>query len=79
MMGKDFDDLAEIKSERKGKADDTAAPVIQAKELQDTGTIRPFDISIKKESASALRVFWDQAEVNWYVQFMVQIKQMAAN
>ena len=48
MMGKDFDDLAEIKSERKGKADDTAAPVIQAKELQHTGTIRPFDISIKK-------------------------------
>ena len=48
MMGKDFDDLAEIKSERKGKADDTAAPVILAKELQHTGTIRPFDISIKK-------------------------------
>lgn len=46
MMGKDFDDLASIKSLRKHTpAEDT---VIETEMLGHTGTIKPFDIQIKK-------------------------------
>lgn len=47
MMGKDFDDLADIKSDRKG-AVDTSAAIIEAKGLGHQGTIKPFDIEIHK-------------------------------
>lgn len=47
MMGKDFDDLAEIKPE--GFAADKNAPlVIDAKGLSHKGTIKPFDLEIHK-------------------------------
>lgn len=47
MMGKDFDDLAEIKPE--GFTYDAKAPlVIDAKGLSHKGTIKPFDLEIHK-------------------------------
>ncbi|HIY01936.1 MAG TPA: sugar ABC transporter ATP-binding protein [Candidatus Blautia faecipullorum] len=48
MMGKDFDDLADIKSAHAGKKAADAAPVIEAKGLGHRGTIKPFDITINK-------------------------------
>lgn len=48
MMGKDFDDLADIKSAHADKKRADAAPVIEAKGLGHRGTIKPFDITIKK-------------------------------
>lgn len=47
MMGKDFDDLADIKSERTGGIDAKEA-LIEAKGLGHQGTIKPFDIAIHK-------------------------------
>ena len=48
MMGKDFDDLADIKGEHKDKRIKDAEPVIEAKGLSHKGTIKPFDITINK-------------------------------
>lgn len=47
MMGKDFDDLADIKSERK-KTKTDKTPVIETKNLGHIGTIKPFDLTIHK-------------------------------
>lgn len=46
MMGKDFDDLADIKSARKNTSSDEA--LVEAEGLGHTGTIRPFDLTVKK-------------------------------
>ncbi|OUQ46721.1 sugar ABC transporter ATP-binding protein [Ruminococcus sp. OM05-10BH] len=46
MMGKDFDDLADIKSGHKMMED--GEPVIEAEGLGHKGTIRPFDITVHK-------------------------------
>ena len=47
MMGKDFDDLADIKPE--GSQDfSNASMVIEAKGLSHKGTIKPFDLNIRK-------------------------------
>ncbi len=48
MMGKDFDDLAEIKSERKMQVEGKAEPIIEAEGIGHSGTIKPFDITINK-------------------------------
>ena len=48
MMGKDFDDLADIKSAHAGKKAAAATPVIEAQRLGHRGTIKPFDITINK-------------------------------
>ena len=48
MMGKDFDDLADIKGDHKDKRITDAEPVIEAKGLSHKGTIKPFDITINK-------------------------------
>ena len=48
MMGKDFDDLADIKGDHKDKRIKDAEPVIEAKGLSHKGTIKPFDITINK-------------------------------
>ena len=48
MMGKDFDDLADIKGEHKDKNVHEGAPVIEAKGLSHKGTIKPFDLTINK-------------------------------
>lgn len=48
MMGKDFDDLADIKSAHANKRQAEATPVIEAKGLGHKGTIKPFDITINK-------------------------------
>lgn len=46
MMGKDFDDLADIKSNRKGLKE--YIPVIEAEGIGHRGTIRPFNFTIYK-------------------------------
>lgn len=46
MMGKDFDDLADIKSGHVGVQEKVA--IIEAEKLGHKGTIRPFDLSINK-------------------------------
>ena len=48
MMGKDFDDLADIKGEHKDKKQAKPEPVIEAKGISHKGTIKPFDITINK-------------------------------
>lgn len=47
MMGKDFDDLADIKSSHNNNLEN-ADYVIEAEQLGHTGTIKPYDLSIKK-------------------------------
>lgn len=47
MMGKDFDDLADIKSERKTVPLD-AEPIIEAEGIGHEGTIKPFDLTVNK-------------------------------
>ena len=47
MMGKDFDDLADIKSEHQNNGL-SKEPLIEAKGIGHTGTIRPFDLTIHK-------------------------------
>jgi simple sugar transport system ATP-binding protein len=46
MMGKDFDDLADIKSEHKKAAE--VIPLIEAEGLGHQGTIKPFNLTINK-------------------------------
>lgn len=46
MMGKDFDDLADIKSNRKGLKE--YIPVIEAEGIGHRGTIRPFNFTVYK-------------------------------
>ena len=46
MMGKDFDDLADIKGEYKHEKH--LEPLIEAKGLGHAGTIQPFDLTINK-------------------------------
>ena len=48
MMGKDFDDLADIKTGHGENVQMNGTPVISAKQLGHTGTIKPFDIDIHK-------------------------------
>lgn len=48
MMGKDFDDLADIKGDHTGSIDMKSTPVIDAKGIGHTGTIKPFDIEIRR-------------------------------
>lgn len=47
MMGKDFDDLADIKSEHQNSAK-KMEPLIEAKGISHHGTIKPFDLTIHK-------------------------------
>lgn len=47
MMGKDFDDLADIKGKHKGSGKEKI-PVIEAEGLGHIGTIKPFDLTINK-------------------------------
>lgn len=47
MLGKEFDDLADIKSVRQN-SDIHTEPVIEAKGLTHNGTIKPFDLTINK-------------------------------
>ena len=48
MMGKDFDDLADIKGDHKDKKVFSETPVIEAEGIGHKGTIRPFDLKINK-------------------------------
>ena len=47
MMGKDFDDLADIKSEHQNNGV-AKEPLIEARGIGHTGTIRPFNLTINK-------------------------------
>lgn len=48
MMGKDFDDLADIKSAHQKNAKDKKVPMIEAEQLGHRGTIKPYDLTIHK-------------------------------
>ena len=48
MMGKDFDDLASIKGDRKEVSDEDREVIIDAEKLGHKGTIKPFDFQIHK-------------------------------
>ena len=48
MMGKDFDDLAEIKSTRTGNPDTGLPPVVEAKGVGHRGTVKPYDLEVHK-------------------------------
>lgn len=48
MMGKDFDDLADIKSAHRKETDEKKVPMIEADKLGHTGTIKPYDLVINK-------------------------------
>ena len=48
MMGKDFDDLADIKSSHEGKKKAGSVPVIEANGVGHKGTVKPFDLTIEK-------------------------------
>lgn len=48
MMGKDFDDLADIKSGHVKEEEGEKIPVIEAEGLGHQGTIRPFDLTINR-------------------------------
>ena len=47
MLGKELDDLADIKSERQS-SEASSEPVIEAKELTHAGTIKPFDLTVNR-------------------------------
>lgn len=48
MMGKDFDDLADIKGAHAGKKNGEEHPIIEAQGLTHKGTIKPFNLTINK-------------------------------
>jgi len=48
MLGKELDDLSDIKKDSTAAADDGSAPVLEAHQLASTAGISPFDFSIKK-------------------------------
>ena len=48
MMGKDFDDLADIKKDHQDKKDTSGELIIEAEGLGHTGTIKPYDLKVKK-------------------------------
>ena len=48
MLGKDLDDMADIKSESGATADMSGTPVLEAKDLSSNAGIKPFDFSIHK-------------------------------
>lgn len=47
MLGKDFDDLAEVKRENAADTTDTE-PVVEAEGLKSTSGLKPFDVSINR-------------------------------
>ena len=48
MLGKELDDLSDIKSDSDVSVDYSATPVLEAKQLASTAGIAPFDFSIQK-------------------------------
>ena len=48
MLGKDLDDMADIKSESGATADMSGTPVLEAHDLSSNAGIKPFDFSIHK-------------------------------
>ncbi len=48
MLGKEMDDMSDIKGDQTSFEDDGAAPVIEAKDLVSNAGIKPFDFHIKK-------------------------------
>ena len=68
MMGKDFDDLADIKGEHAELKE--FIPVIEAEGIHSTSLLT-------KEKLSDLQDFLDQDVPNWFVRFMVQTNRIA--
>lgn len=74
MMGKDFDDLADIKGEHKDKKKAKPEPVIEAKGISHKGTIKPFDLTINKGEVIGLTGLLGSGRLNLYVPFTVQTR-----
>ena len=73
MLGKDLDDMSDIKSEQSAyDKEDASASVFEAEGLVSNAGIKPFDFYIKKGEVMDLQDFWAPAEVNVSVQFSVQ-------
>ena len=77
MMGKDFDDLADIKGDHAELKE--FIPVIEAEGLSHKGTIKPFDMTINKGEVVGLQDFLDPDVRNLSVQFMELIKRIPVN
>ena len=74
MMGKDFDDLADIKSEHKDKKQGKPEPVIEAKGISHKEPLNPSTLLLTREKLLVLQDFLVPDVLNWFVQSMVQIR-----
>lgn len=70
MLGKELDDLSDIKGEQKAdqKAESTE-PLFETKDLCSDAGIKPFDFYIKRVRSTDLPDCWDPAEANVSVLF----------
>lgn len=75
MMGKDFDDLADIKGEHAELKE--FIPVIEAEGIGRKGRSVHSTSLLTKEKLSDLQDFLDQDVPNWFVRFMVQTNRIA--
>ena len=76
MMGKDFDDLADIKGEHKQL--EKLIPVIEAKGVGRKGSIKPFDFVANKGEVTGLTGFLAPGVLSLYVQYTALINQTLA-
>lgn len=74
MMGKDFDDLADIKGEHKDKKKQNLNLLSKQKESPTREQLSHLTLPLIKERLSVLPVFWDPDVLNWYVPFTELIK-----
>ena len=79
MLGKELDDLSDIKGEQKAdqKAESTE-PLFETKDLCSDAGIKPFDFYIKRVRSTDLPDCWDPAEANVSVLFSVPTVSLAA-
>lgn len=78
MMGKDFDDLADIKSEHQHE-EGKKEVLIEAEGIGHSGTIRPFDLTINKGEVIGLTGLLGSGRSELVVPFMVRIKPIVVN
>mgnify|MGYP000252453158 FL=1 len=74
MMGKDFDDLADIKGEHKDKKKAKPEPVIEAKGISTREQLSHLTLPLIKERLSVLPDFSVPDVLNLYVPFTVQTR-----
>ena len=74
MMGKDFDDLADIKGDHKDKKVFSELRLLRLRVLDIRERSGHLILRLIKERLSVLPVFWDPDVLNWYVPFTELIK-----